>query len=41
MGASEAGYILVGKYLRVDPLNLYFTPAGHSVPGLPEEIYRD
>jgi FkbM family methyltransferase len=32
---ADNGYVLVGKYLPVDPTNLYFTPrATHAVPGL-------
>ena len=29
-------YVLVGKYLRVDGMNLYFMPAGAPGPHIPE-----
>lgn len=32
------GYVVIGKYLRMDDKNLYFMPAGHDVKPLPADI---
>jgi Methyltransferase FkbM domain len=35
---SAAGYVLVGKYLRLDDDNLWFMPAGTTVPPFPPDV---
>ena len=35
---SARGYVVVGKYLRVDETNVYFMPAGGRVPTFPPEV---
>jgi FkbM family methyltransferase len=37
---TDRGYIVVGTYLRLDALNLYFTPRDRSVPKFPDSIYQ-
>jgi len=27
---TQHGYVIVGRYLRADTQNLYFTPLGHA-----------
>jgi hypothetical protein len=34
---TRRGYVVVGKYLRVDPLNLWFTPIGTQLKPFPLE----
>ena len=38
---ASHGYVLVGKYLRVDEHNLYFMPKGHLVQPFPPDVLRD
>jgi hypothetical protein len=35
---AEHRYVLVGKYLRIDQKNLYFSPLGTPIPKLPPEV---
>lgn len=37
----QHGYVVIGKYLRMDDRNLYFMPAGHSLPALPPEVMAE
>jgi len=35
---AERGYVVIGKYLRMDDRNLYFAPRGMAVKPLPPEV---
>jgi hypothetical protein len=35
---QQHGYVVIGKYLRMDVKNLCFMPAGHRVPPLPADV---
>lgn len=37
---TSRDYVVVGKYLRVDPYNLYFMPRGRPLPAWPDEVMR-
>jgi len=37
---AQHRYVLVGKYLRIDQKNLYFSPLGTPIPRLPPEVAR-